>query len=175
LHFVFPTIFGSILYWAVGLNPNVGNFFIFLALLILLNLVGQGFGLLVGTIVPTQQIGMAIFPVITTLLLLFSGFYVNASTIPNWLIWLYYLSLFKYGFEVLVINEFSNAVLTCLPSELVGPTLICPVTSGIQVLQTLSLQKTVLYLDVLVLVGLVFSYRILGYVTIRWLNKPKVA
>jgi len=175
LMILWPIILASVAYYMIGLNPNVGRFFIFMGILVELNILGQGFGILVGTSMPTQQVAMAIHPVLITIMLLFGGFYVNESNIPDWLIWLFYISPFKYAFEALMLNEFTGETFICTAGETVGPTHICPITQGSQVLAEFSMQNKILYLDILTLLGMLIAYRCLAYLSIRYLNRPKVS
>lgn len=43
--------------------------------------------------------------------LLVGGFFVNVSSIPDWISWLHYLSVFFYGYSILVTNEVSSLLL----------------------------------------------------------------
>ena len=45
---------------------------------------------------------------ILSVMFLTSGFFITKDNIPNWWIWLYYLSLFHYGFNPLLINGLSK-------------------------------------------------------------------
>ncbi len=36
---------------------------------------------------------------------IFSGLFLNANDIPNYFIWIYYISFVRYGFEAVMINE----------------------------------------------------------------------
>jgi ATP-binding cassette, subfamily G (WHITE), eye pigment precursor transporter len=91
--------------------------------------------------------------------------------VPVYFVWILYLSFFRFGFEALVINEFYGKTIYCLENELVKG--ICPITNGSQVITELSMNAFNLWLDILVLVGFFISYRILGYLALRFLYKPK--
>lgn len=41
---------------------------------------------------------------------LFSGFFVMRDEIPDFWIWLHYLSLFKYGYDSMAVNAFKHYV-----------------------------------------------------------------
>ena len=60
--------------------------------------------------------------------MIFGGFFIRSTSIPVYFIWLKYISPFKYGFEILIINEMSGLTLTCKTSELING--FCPVTNG---------------------------------------------
>ena len=65
-------------------------------------------------------IAMAMVPILFIPLMLFGGFFLNTNNIPVWIFWLKYFSLFKYGFEIAVLNEFKGLHFTCTASEQVG-------------------------------------------------------
>ena len=65
-------------------------------------------------------IAMAMVPILFIPLMLFGGFFLNTNNIPVWIFWLKYFSLFKYGFEIAVLNEFKGLHFTCAQSEQVG-------------------------------------------------------
>lgn len=46
-----PILMGSIHYWMIGLRADVGNFFSFLGLLVLFNIVSGGICLIIGSVV----------------------------------------------------------------------------------------------------------------------------
>jgi len=48
-----------------------------------------------------QTAGSALLSV----MFLFSGFFIKTNDIPDYWIWLHYLSLFKYAFDSLIIND----------------------------------------------------------------------
>eukprot|EP01080_Neovahlkampfia_damariscottae_P006471 gene6471-10477_t len=177
LQTLWVTIFVCIAYWMVGLNPDPVRFLVFLLIINILSLTAQAFGTVIGTFVPSAQVGNVIAPVIITVFMIFGGFYINKESIGWWFIWLYYSSIFKYAFEALVINQFTGMTFTCLPSELVtaapGVT-ICPVTDGQQVINSLSMVDGSMWLNVVLLIGMFFMFRIIGYLFIRFLQKPKI-
>jgi hypothetical protein len=55
-----------------------------------------------------QTVGSALFSV----MFLFSGFFIARPDIPNYWIWLHYLSLFKYGLDSSLVNAFQVHVTT---------------------------------------------------------------
>ena len=47
---------------------------------------------------------------------MFGGLFLNLNTIPVWLRWLQWFSIFKFGVESVDINEFSGLVFDCPPA-----------------------------------------------------------
>ncbi len=91
------------------------------------------------------------------------------TMIPNYWIWLHYLSLFKYPYELCLINEFRN-----LPHVNWG-TVQTP--SGSQsissqdVLDSMSVGHVHVWLNVVVMVGFVVGYRVLFYLALCMIKK----
>jgi len=82
----FPILFGAIAYWICNLNPAVDRFFMYLLILICVNITAQSLGMLIATIAPSPDVANALAPIITTLLMLFGGLYINVDNIPKYLI-----------------------------------------------------------------------------------------
>lgn len=51
--------------------------------------------------------------------MLFAGFFVNQDNIPWYLKEFQYLSIFKYGYQALFLNEYNDLQLPCMSAE--GP------------------------------------------------------
>ncbi len=91
------------------------------------------------------------------------------TMIPKYWVWLHYLSLFKYPYELCLINEFRN-----LPHANWG-TVQTP--SGSQsissqdLLDSMSVGHVHVWLNVVVMVGFVVGYRVLFYLTLRMMRK----
>jgi len=56
---------------------------------------------------------MALFPVCIIPLMLVGGLFLVASNIPNYFIWLRYISPVYYAFSALSVNELENETFTC--------------------------------------------------------------
>ena len=55
--------------------------------------------------------GLLILP-----LVLLGGFYLQDRPIPGYLIWLREISMFNWGYKLMIINQFSGKVFECPPS-----------------------------------------------------------
>lgn len=157
---IFPIVFGAICYYIVGFNPAPDRFFTFLLILTLIAVTSHSLGLIISAMSNSLETATLISPFIVTLLILFSGFYLNVTSIPVYFIWVYYISYYRYGFEALAINEFTNKPLYCLDWELVNG--VCPITNGNQVLQKYGFE-TNLWLDIGILFGMIILFRIIAF------------
>lgn len=101
-------IFGSILYWMVRLEESAKNFFIFLAILIVFNIVMNQMLSVFAAISPTKGVLQGCSAFILLLLILFCGFIVNPDVIPNYYLWLYWWNPLAWAYRSLVVNEFQS-------------------------------------------------------------------
>ncbi|KAG2392252.1 hypothetical protein C9374_012504 [Naegleria lovaniensis] len=167
--FFFPLLFGCITYWMCGLNPTVERFFMFMFILAVITITGQSLGQAIGSLLPNFGVAMAIIPLVNTVLMLFGGFYRNVNNLPVWLTWIYWTSLFHFGFEALVLNEFQGATFICPPSG------ACPFPTGAAVIENLEMNGPLshVWINVGFCFALTFVYKVVAYLSMRFLVKPK--
>ena len=103
-----PTIFGSIVYYLIGLNPGASRFGTFLLILILAYNASSGYSLIISASFSDKQLAVTLTPVLIIPFMLFAGFFVSASNIPWFLKEFEYLSIFKYGYQALMRNQFGD-------------------------------------------------------------------
>ncbi|RKP19060.1 P-loop containing nucleoside triphosphate hydrolase protein, partial [Rozella allomycis CSF55] len=85
-------IYGSALYWMIGLKYDAGAFFSFLTFLVGLVIFSQAFGLFIGALADSPQVGQIIGPTFLIIFVIFGGNFANLETIPSWFAWLLWLS-----------------------------------------------------------------------------------
>jgi len=111
-----PIIFCSVTYWMVGLKHEVGAFFLFLLMVLLIGYSSVAVCLFYSTALKTYEASNTLVNLTFVFAILFSGLLLNLDTILPWLAWIQYISISKYGFTGLAINEFRgkmfNACLT---------------------------------------------------------------
>ena len=108
LTFVFNSVFGTILYQLTGLSKMAGKFRRFLGLLATHGLASEATGLLVGAISPNSDVALALFPAILVLNIIFDGKNISGESVPKLLRWIPKISLIRWGFEGLCLNEFQG-------------------------------------------------------------------
>lgn len=126
-----PVLWACVVYYIVGLNPNTFGYFILIVML--LSLTGVSLGLWISAMTPNAEAAAALGPPMVIVALIFGGFYINLNSIPIVANWFPYMSLVRWGFEALCINEFKGETFTCG-----GSTTGYCITSGDQVLDGLS-------------------------------------
>ncbi|KAF9566441.1 hypothetical protein EC968_003752 [Mortierella alpina] len=110
---ILPSLFlGCISYFMIGLSPVVQTFLKFLLILVLFNVATALFCLVIAAGVRTTGIASLASSIVMLFMMLFGGFMINSGKIPAALTWIQYLSMFKYGFEALAVNEVATTTLS---------------------------------------------------------------
>lgn len=103
-----PVLFGTVAYWALGLNPDIGHFFLMLLTFILSYNAAGSYSILLSASISNKDLAVAITPVLIIPFMLFGGFFVTPSQIPVYMKEFEYLSIFKYGYQAAMRIEFEN-------------------------------------------------------------------
>ncbi|KAI9593459.1 P-loop containing nucleoside triphosphate hydrolase protein [Syncephalis fuscata] len=113
IYLLTPTLLVSATYWAIGLNHDVGRFFLACLIAILLSGAGMSMGLAAASFFNELSVALAVVPTIILPMMIFGGLFANVSTIPVWIRWFKWLSLMKYGFVAFAKNEFQGLTVGC--------------------------------------------------------------
>nr|ATB19617.1 putative ABCG7 [Juniperus indica] len=105
---VFPLLFGTIVYPMARLHPTLSRFVKFSTIVTVESFTASAMGLTVGAMVPTTEAAMALGPSLMTVFLVFGGYYVNSENTPVVFRWIPRISLIRWAFQALCINEFSG-------------------------------------------------------------------
>jgi len=162
LYLVEPVILTSILYWMVGLNPDVLRFFIACGIILLVTQVVLSVGYFLSCLSPNVDVALAIAPVVIIPFMLFGGFFLNSDSVPVWLSWLKWVSWFIYSYEALLVNQWSGIDgIACSPE---APN-SC-LSSGEEVLQRLSFKEENLVRNIGVLLLLAVAIRLMAFLAL---------
>lgn len=107
---LFNGLFASLVYKLTGLSNAPGKFQKFLGLLCTHGLASEAVGLLISAISPSSDFALALFPALLVLNIIFDGRNISAEGIPRFLRWIPKVSLIRWGFEGLSLNEFDGLV-----------------------------------------------------------------
>lgn len=102
----FPLMFGAVLYPMARLHPTLSRFGKFCGIVTVESFAASAMGLTVGAMVPTTEAAMAVGPSLMTVFIVFGGYYVNADNTPIIFRWIPRVSLIRWAFQGLCINEF---------------------------------------------------------------------
>lgn len=98
-----------LLYLSVGLSLEYAHqIFFFIFIIIILDFTARGYGNFLLIFLPNIEAASIATPFIIIIQLLFAGLFVNYDSIPNYLIWLEYSSMFKYSWSACMINELEH-------------------------------------------------------------------
>ncbi|XP_078376593.1 protein white-like [Oculina patagonica] len=149
----------TVAYWMIGLRTDVLRFLIAYGILTLVTMAAVSYAYVISTLSPTDSISTALSGPLTLPLLILGGFFVENTTIPDWLFWLKYLSWFNYGFEALVVNQWDNyGNITCTESSNAR----C-IYNGNEAIENRGLKEENLLIDVYGLLALTVGYRIIAF------------
>ncbi|EEF35762.1 abc transporter, putative [Ricinus communis] len=102
----FPLMFGAVLYPMARLHPTLSRFGKFCGIVTAESFAASAMGLTVGAMVPTTEAAMALGPSLMTVFIVFGGYYVNSDNTPIIFRWIPNVSLIRWAFQGLCINEF---------------------------------------------------------------------
>ncbi|NP_001353405.1 ABC transporter G family member 9 [Solanum lycopersicum] len=192
--------FAALTFWAVGLDGGASGFLFYFSVVLASIWAGNSFVTFLSSVVPHVMIGYTIVVALLGYFLLFSGFYMNRDRIPSYWIWFHYLSLVKYPYEAVLLNEFKdptkcfvrgvqlfdNSQLGDLPNSIkeklldnISETLNVTITSstcftsGADILVQQGITQLNKWICLWVTIAWGFSYRILFYFTLLLGSKNK--
>lgn len=85
-------------------------------------LAGAAYTLIVSVAFSEKKLAVTFIPVLLVPFMLLSGFFVNESHTPFWLLPFQYLSFYKYAFQAMMLNEYEDLLLECMeiPADHMG-------------------------------------------------------
>ncbi|KAL3635362.1 hypothetical protein CASFOL_019909 [Castilleja foliolosa] len=144
-------------YWLVGIRRDVDGFFYFTLVVWLVVLMSNSFTACFSALVPNFIMGTSVIAGLMGSFFLFSGYFIGKDNIPRYWIFMHYLSLFKYPFESLMINEY-GVMGKCLGS--VGGECVL---FGDEYLRQHGLKESQKWSNLGVMFGFVLGYRVLCF------------
>lgn len=177
--------FAVITKYILHLNSSIINFWLILfASLVTTN----AYVMLVSAVVPSYITGYAIVIATTALFFLTCGFFLKASQIPKYWIWLHYISAIKYPFEALLVNEFKgkehcyNGAASDLSPGPLGEVKISNLHNnsglpqnctliGEDILFSMGIKLENIWYDILILLAWGVLYRFFFYLVLRFYSK----
>lgn len=150
----------------LGLTQYVEKFLFCAGVLILTTNVGVSFGYIIAALVNNVNMAMALGPPMIIPFMLFGGFFINSSSIPDFLVWLKYLSWFLYSNELLVINQWEDIENIECPSNITtGGESRC-YNNGEMVINFLNFEKDNTVINIVILCGLLVGFRLVAYIVL---------
>jgi ATP-binding cassette subfamily G (WHITE) protein 1 len=109
-----PFLHSVIVYYGVGLNDNtVWKFPIHYLIEFLSYMSGLAYTLIISVGFSDKKLAVSLIPALLAPFMLLSGFFVNSNRTPFWLMPFNYVSFYRYSFQAMMINEYSDQLLEC--------------------------------------------------------------
>lgn len=102
-------IFGTIIYWMVGLAPTSHNYFTYIAILFIFSLVMNQMLSISAAVSKTKTGVQGFSSCVLFLQVLTCGFIVTPDTIPAYYKWIYWWSPLAWTYRALLVNEFRSS------------------------------------------------------------------
>eukprot|EP00246_Nothoceros_aenigmaticus_P014386 TRINITY_DN5430_c0_g1_i1.p1 TRINITY_DN5430_c0_g1~~TRINITY_DN5430_c0_g1_i1.p1 ORF type:complete len:704 (+),score=97.37 TRINITY_DN5430_c0_g1_i1:271-2382(+) len=155
--FIMAVIYVCISYFMVGLVKDASAFFIVVLTLSLTLVTANAFVAVAGALLPSFLVANALSTAVFAFMFLFSGFFIPRSSIPDYWIWMHYLSLFKYPLEILLYNEYSRIKGTWYGTS-----------TSESILNGLSMGRVHIWENIAIMLAMVVAYRFFFYLILRF-------
>ncbi|KAL3342178.1 hypothetical protein AABB24_026283 [Solanum stoloniferum] len=152
------------LYFLVGLCYSWQAFTYFVLTIWVIVLMANSFVLFLSSVAPNYIAGTSLVTLLLAGSFLFSGYFITKETMPKFWTMLHYLSMYKYGLDALLINEYSCLVAKCL-IWYDEKNKVCMV-SGSDVLDKRGLHERERWTNIYILIGFFVFYRLLWLIVL---------
>lgn len=164
---ILALFFSVPLYCLVGLNRSFKAYLYFLMWIWLILYTANSVVVCFSALVPNFIVGNSVISGVMGSFFLFSGYFISKHGMPSYWMFMHYISLFKYPFEGLLINEFSGSG-KCLEYAFGS----CEV-SGEDVLREEGYGEESRWRNVVIMVCFITLYRFISYMILRCRCSPK--
>ncbi|XP_051866225.1 broad substrate specificity ATP-binding cassette transporter ABCG2-like [Pristis pectinata] len=172
-------IFTIVIYFMIGLKLDAGAFFITMLTLIQVSITATSMGLAVATGQNIIGVANLIISILFVIMILFSGLLVNLPSVINWLAWLQYLSIPRYGLTALEVNEFvgltfcNNSELVSAPNANIGGAIPDVICTGEQYLERQGIEASEwgLWQNHLAMASMMIILFTISYLKLRFMKK----
>ncbi|XP_020900669.1 protein white isoform X3 [Exaiptasia diaphana] len=155
-----PLVLTAIAYWMIGLRPEFLPFVYAFCILTLLTNVALSYGYIISGLAPTVEGASSLGAPLMLPLMLFGGFFLKDSTVPDYFLWIKYISWFRYGFELMIVNQWDGygTISNCTA----GAEALC-IPDGQAAIEFLGLDKDNFMIDIYALLALFVGFRIIAF------------
>ncbi|KAF8719914.1 hypothetical protein HU200_024678 [Digitaria exilis] len=102
-------LFSAPLYWMAGLRAAAACFGFFVLAVWLIVLMASSLVLFLSAVSPDFVLGNALICVCLGVFFLFSGYFIPKDSIPRYWGFMYYVSMYRYPLDLLLINEYGGS------------------------------------------------------------------
>lgn len=172
-YIVLSFILCTIIYWMANIKSDGGVFVQMVLTLVLCAQTSAGLGYFLSAAGESIESATAVSAPILIPLLLFAGFFLNNASVPDYFIWIKYLSWFFYTYDALLIELWgSYGTINC--STAPDITQNCNrYADGDAVLTLYNVKRSDLARDILVIIAIGIFLRVLAYVVLAMKARRK--
>lgn len=156
---VVALLFSAPLYWIVGLNPSAQAFMFFVFTIWLIVLMASSLVLFLSGISPDFIAGNSLICTVLGAFFLFSGYFIPKEMIPKYWLFMYYVSLYRYPLDSLLVNEYWSMKNDCF-AWADGEKSKCLMNGG-DVLRSRGLEKDIRWTNAGIMIAFFLLYRII--------------
>ncbi|KAI3914789.1 hypothetical protein MKW98_002025 [Papaver atlanticum] len=172
---ILAILLASITFLSIGLYGGFPSFFFYFSAIFVSMWAGDSFVSLVSGLVSQVILGYTVAVPLIGIFLLFSGFFISRDQIPTYWIWFHYVSVIKYPYQAMLLNEFDNPNL-CLVDDGGGVTdnlsKSCLLT-GLDIVRKQGITDLSKWSCLWITLALGVSYRILFYLALLFGSRNK--
>ena len=158
-------LFAAPVYWLVGLNPSIEAFAFFTFVVWLIVMMASSLVLFLSAISPDFITGNSLICTVLGGFFLFSGYFIPKQNIPRFWMFMYYISLYRYPLEAMLVNEYWDAKLECFSWIDQARRPVCVLT-GDDVLKNAGLDGDIRWKNVGIMIGFFVFYRLLCWIVL---------
>jgi len=153
-------LYSTPVYWLVGLRKDIDGFLYFSLVVWLVLLMSNSLVACFSALVPNFILGTSVIAGLMGSFFLFSGYFISEEKIPSYWIFMHYLSLFKYPFECLMINEYGGEQGKTRCLEISNGKCIL---HGVEFLRQQGLKDSQKWSNLPVMLSFIVGYRVLNF------------
>ncbi|XP_011498995.1 PREDICTED: ATP-binding cassette sub-family G member 4-like [Ceratosolen solmsi marchali] len=160
--------YALVVYQMSGQIPELNRLGLFVMMCVLVSLVAQTIGMILGTSLNVQN-GVIFGPFAILPFMMFSGFFVHLNDAHPYLQWLFHMSFLKYGFEgvMVAIYGYDRPNMKCSKDY-------CHYISPKKLLKTVDMKNSEYWFSTLVLLGLYIALDLTAYFLLRLKLKQRL-
>ncbi|XP_043485749.1 ATP-binding cassette sub-family G member 1 [Polistes fuscatus] len=157
----------SVIIYPISSQPlEIGRFFMFFTISLLVLFIAHGTGLMIGAVLNVVN-GTFVGPALSVPLMMFAGFGVSLKDLPNYLKWGSYVSFLRYGLEgfVSAIYGMDRAILPCRKNE---ELFYCHYKYPSKFLSDIAMKGDQFWTDVIALSIILMITRVCAFFLLKW-------
>lgn len=160
-------LFSIPVYWIVGLNPTIQAFSFFVFNVWLIISMASSLVMFLSSISPDFIAGNSLICTVLGAFFLFSGYFIPKEIIPKYWMFMYYLSLYRYPLDSMIVNEYwgmRNDCFSWATNDHTSSSSSNCLMNGGDVLRNRGLDRDIRWENVGLMIGFFVLYRVVCWV-----------